>query len=142
LFPFFNKEKLLHLSQFYLNDFSAVKLITLDNQLETNILDMHSSDDFSTLKGIGQLAKKLVKMKMDVICSLVYTLMTFSLILLVATATIERVFSAMIVKHRLHNRIGYEWNNDCLITYIEKDIFKTISNEEIMQRFQGMKTCR
>jgi hypothetical protein len=31
--------------------------------------------------------------------------------------------------------------NDCLITYIEKDIFKTI-NEEIMQRFQGMKTCR
>jgi hypothetical protein len=32
--------------------------------------------------------------------------------------------------------------NDCLIMYIENDIFKTISNEEIMQRFQGMKARR
>jgi hypothetical protein len=61
---------------------------------------------------------------------------TLSLILLVATATVERVFSAMsIVKHHLRNRKRDEWMNDCLITYIEKDIFKTISNEEIMQRF-------
>ena len=35
-----------------------------------------------------------------------------------------------------------QWMNDCLITYIEKNIFKTISNEEIMQQFQGMKTRR
>ena len=32
--------------------------------------------------------------------------------------------------------------NDCLITYIEKDIFKTIECEEIMQRFQNMKIRR
>jgi hypothetical protein len=30
--------------------------------------------------------------------------------------------------------------NDCLVTYIENDIFKTNSNKEIMQRFQYMKT--
>jgi hypothetical protein len=35
-----------------------------------------------------------------------------------------------------------QWMNDCLVTYIENDIFKTINNEEIMQRFQGMKTRR
>ena len=29
--------------------------------------------------------------------------------------------------------------NDCLVTYIEKGIFKTIKCEEIMQRFQNMK---
>ena len=29
--------------------------------------------------------------------------------------------------------------NDCLVTYIEKDIFKTIMCEENMQRFQNMK---
>ena len=29
--------------------------------------------------------------------------------------------------------------NDCLVTYIEKDIFKTIKCEEIMQRFQNIK---
>ena len=32
--------------------------------------------------------------------------------------------------------------NDCLVTYIEKDIFKTIECEEIMQRFQNMKNRR
>ena len=31
--------------------------------------------------------------------------------------------------------------NDCLVTYIEKDIFKTIECEEIMQ-FQNMKNRR
>jgi hypothetical protein len=89
LFASFNKEKLFRLAHFYPNDFSAVKLSTLDNQLETYILDMRSSDEFATLKGIGQLAEKLVKMKKDVIYPLVYTLVTLSLILLVATATIE-----------------------------------------------------
>ena len=29
--------------------------------------------------------------------------------------------------------------NDYLVTYIEKDIFKTIKCKEIMQRFQNMK---
>jgi hypothetical protein len=53
MFTSFNKEKLIRLAQFYPNDFSAVQLITLDNQLETYIFDMHSSDEFATLKGIG-----------------------------------------------------------------------------------------
>jgi len=69
--------------------------------------------------------------------------MTLSLILPVVIATIERAFSAMnIVKNRLRNRMGDQWMNDCLVTYIENDIFKTISNEKIMQRFQCIKTCR
>jgi hypothetical protein len=143
MFASFNKEKLIRLAQFYPNDFSAVQLITLDNQLETYIFDMRSSDEFATLKGIGQLAEKLVEMKKDVVYPLVYSLVTLSLILPVATTTVERAFSAMnIVKNRLRNRMGDQWMNDCLITYIEKDIFKTISNEEIMQQFQGMKTRR
>ena len=133
LFASFNKEKLLCLAQVYPNDFSAVKLITSNNQLETYILDMRSTDEFATLKGIGQLVEKLVKMKKDVVYPLVYLLVTLSLIMPVATTTIERVFLAMsIVKNHLCNQIGDEWMNDCLITSIEKCIFKTISNEEIM----------
>ena len=82
-------------------------------------------------------------MKKDVVYHLVYSLVILSLILLVATTTVKRAFSAMnIVKNRLLNRMGDQWINDFLITYIEKDIFKTISNEEIMQRFQSMKTRR
>ena len=66
--------------------------------------------------------------------------MTLALILLVAIATVKRAFSAInIIKNRLCNRIGDQWMNDCLVTYIEKDIFQTIECEEIMQRFQNIK---
>jgi len=52
-------------------------------------------------------------------------------------------FSAMkIVKNRLRNRLGDAWMNDCLITYIEKDVFNKINNELIIQRFQNMKSRR
>ena len=44
-----------------------------------------------------------------------------------------------IIKNRLRNQIGDQWINDCLVTYIEKGIFKTIKSEEIMHRFQNMK---
>jgi hypothetical protein len=48
----------------------------------------------------------------------------------------KRAISEMnIIKNHLYNRMGDQWMNDCLITYIEKDIFKIISNEKIMQRF-------
>ena len=64
------------------------------------------SDEFATLKGIGQLAEKLVEMKKDVIYPLVYSLVTLSLILPTATLIIERAFSALnIVKNRLRNRM-------------------------------------
>ena len=81
--------------------------------------------------------------KNDVSYPLVYSLVTLALILLVAIATVERAFSAMnIIKNWLHNHIGNQWMNDCLVTYIEKDIFKTIGCEEIMQRFENMKNRR
>ena len=66
--------------------------------------------------------------------------MTLALILLVATTTVEIAFLTMnIIKNRLRDQIVDQWINDYLVTYIEKDIFKTIKCEEIMQRFQNMK---
>ena len=101
---------------------------------------MQSIEEFLTFKGIGQLVEKMVEMKKNVSYSLVYSLVTLALILLVATPTVERAFSTMnIIKNRLCNQIGDQWMNDCLVTYIEKDIFKTIKCEEIMQRFQNIK---
>ena len=71
---------------------------------------------------------------------MVYLLVILALILLVAITIVERAFSIMnIIKNRLRNQIGDQWMNDYLVTYIEKDIFKTIKCEEIMQRFQNMK---
>ncbi|XP_057779685.1 uncharacterized protein LOC130998270 [Salvia miltiorrhiza] len=60
-----------------------------------------------------------------------------------ALASVERAFSAMkLVKSDLRNRMQDEWMNDSLIVYIEKDIFSTIDNEKILQRFQSMSTRR
>ena len=112
----------------------------LDNQLEIYIHDMQSIEEFPAFRRIGQFVEKMVEMKNNISYPLIYSLVTLALILLVATATVERVFSTMnITKNRLRNQIGDQWMNDCLVTYIEKDIFKTIKCEEIMQRFQNMK---
>ena len=114
----------------------------LDNQLEIYIHDMQSIEEFSAFRGIRQLVEKMVEMKKNVSYPLVYSLVTLALILLVATATVERAFSTMnIIKNRLCNQIRNQWMNDCLVTYIEKDIFNTIKCEEIMQQFQNMKNC-
>ena len=75
----------------------------------------------------------MVEMKKNISYPLVYSLVTLVLILPVATTIVERAFLAMnIIKNQLRNRIGDQWMNDCLVIYIEKDIFKTIECEEIM----------
>jgi hypothetical protein len=100
-----------------------------------------SNDAFLELQGIGDLVRKMVKTKKDVIYSLVYLLVKLVLILPVATATVERIFSIMkYVNNQLRNRMRDQWMNDCLLTYIESDVFDSIENENIMQRFQNMKT--
>ena len=54
---------------------------------------------------------------------LVYLLVKLALTLPVATATVERSFSAMkYIKNELRNRMGDQLMNDCLVVYIEKDV--------------------
>ncbi|XP_075088081.1 uncharacterized protein LOC107824361 [Nicotiana tabacum] len=76
-----------------------------------------------------------------------YQLDTFivllTLILPVATATVERAFSSMKqIKNEERNSMGDQYLNDCLVCYIERDIFTNVSNDVIMDRFQNMKTRR
>lgn len=69
--------------------------------------------------------------------------MTLTLILPIATATVERAFSTMnIVKIRLQNQMGDQWMNDNLVVYKEKDIFSNINNKIIMNQLQTMKSRR
>ena len=110
-------------------------------QLEAYITDLRYSTKFSELRGIGEFSRTMVKTKKDKVYPLVYQLVTLSLILPIATATIERVFSTMnFVKNRLLNRMGDQWLNDNLVVYIEKDVFVYIDNEIVIRCFQNMKT--
>jgi len=74
---------------------------------------------------------------------LVYRLLKLVLTLPIATATVERCFSAMkIVKTTLRNRIGDQFLNDCLVCFVERKLFDKVTNEIVIKRFQSMEKRR
>lgn len=142
-FSSFDKLKLLRLVEFYPNDFTSVESSYLEDELDTFIYDMRRDDRFHGLKDMGELSVKLFETKKHESYRLVYLLIKLVLILPVATATVERAFSVMsIVKNRLRNSIGDQFLNDCLVTYIEKNVFLKINDENILNRFQRMRNRR
>ncbi|XP_022899434.1 zinc finger MYM-type protein 1-like [Olea europaea var. sylvestris] len=142
-FSAFNKDKLIQLCEYYPKDFKPIEILAFEEQIQTYIIDMRSHKDFEGLQGLNDLAETLVVTKKHEVYPLVYRLVTLALILPVATATVERVFSAMkIVKNRLRNRMGDQWLSDSLVAYIESDVLDNIDNDVIIQRFQSMKTRR
>jgi hypothetical protein len=61
----------------------------------------------------------------------------------VSTASVERVFSVMnFVKNKLRNKIGDQYLNDCLVTFIEREFFLQVKDKDIINRFQTMKNRR
>jgi hypothetical protein len=58
----------------------------------------------------------------------------------VATASVERVFSAMnLVKNKLRNKMGDSLLDDCLVTFIERDTFVKIKDDDIIETFMAMR---
>ena len=142
-FVAFDKEKLIRLDKFYPSDFLRTNILALDSQLQNYIFDMRINDFFLELQEVSELAEKLVSTRKHETYPLIYLLMKLALTLPVATATIQRIFSAIkYIKNELRNRMEDQSMNDYLIMYIEKDVACSIDNETIMQRFQNMKTRR
>ena len=101
---------------------------------------MKDDRDFE-LKSLSELSEKMVETNKYNVYPLVYKLLKLALILPVATASVERVFSAMdFATNNLRSIMGYQWLNDLLVTYIENGLFMLVDDERIMQRFQSMKT--
>ncbi|KAG6424234.1 hypothetical protein SASPL_114649 [Salvia splendens] len=97
--------------------------------------------EMMNLRDISSLLVKLVETKRDVIYSRVVLLLKLILILLVATVSVERVFFGMtFVKNKLRNRMSDQPLNDCLVTFIEKDVFLQVSDDDIVNRFEEMET--
>ncbi|KAG5576817.1 hypothetical protein H5410_056951 [Solanum commersonii] len=66
----------------------------------------------------------------------------FALLLPVATTTVERDFLVMkIIRNDLQNQMNNEFLDGCIVPYVEKNVFKNVSNKCIMKTFQEMK-CR
>jgi hypothetical protein len=128
----------------YPDDCNSEKTIDeLSSQLDHFIQNILDDSRFSDLKGISDLIRKLVETKNHFVFPQVFLLLKLALILPVATATVERSFSAMkYIKSDLRNRMGSEFLNDILVSYIENDVFENVTNDNIIQRFQHMKTRR
>ncbi|XP_021765932.1 zinc finger MYM-type protein 1-like [Chenopodium quinoa] len=142
-FSSFDKDKVLKLSSFYPEEFLSFDLMALECQLDIFMENMLNDDRFQGLNDLNSLSMMLVKTNKHKTFPLIHLLIKLMLILPVATASVERVFSAMTcVKNKLRNSMGDQLMNDCLITFIEKDVFLRVSDEKIVDRFQNMKTRR
>ncbi|XP_025877593.1 uncharacterized protein [Oryza sativa Japonica Group] len=83
------------------------KIEELGCQLENFVENIRDDSRFCNLKGLADLCKKLVEKKKHTSYHLVFLLLKLVLILPVATASVERVFSAMkYIKSDLRNRIA------------------------------------
>ncbi|KAL7154813.1 hypothetical protein ABFS83_03G028400 [Erythranthe nasuta] len=116
-------EKLLRVVDFYPKDFTEFDKCKLSDQLDNYIVDMRLSKDFFGLNGISDLARIMVETRRNKVYPLVYMLLTLALTLPVATATVERAFSAMnIIKNGLRNRMNDEWLSDSSLVFIEREV--------------------
>ncbi|XP_039011247.1 uncharacterized protein LOC120140333 [Hibiscus syriacus] len=142
-FSSFDKQKILRLAELYPDEFTSVDRLALDDQLDNYIVEMQRDDRFWVLKDMGELSMKLVETKKHQVYQQVYLLIKLVLILSVVTTSVERAFSKMsIVKNKLRNSIGDQFLNDCLVTYIERDVLVQIDDEKILKQFQGRKASR
>ena len=53
----------------------------------------------------------------------------------------KRAFSAMsIIKTELRNKMGDDWLNYNMMCYIERDVFASIDDDDIVYRFQSYRS--
>jgi hypothetical protein len=139
-FAAFNVENLVKLANFYPHDFSFEEKNQLPFQLTHYINDVRNDQNFTNLEGLAELSMMLVKKDKVDRYNIVYKLLKLVLVLPVATAGVERIFSTMnYIKNKLRNKMGQDYLNDSLVTFIEREFFLQTKDENIINRFQSMK---
>ncbi|XP_039140475.1 uncharacterized protein LOC120277687 [Dioscorea cayenensis subsp. rotundata] len=118
-FSKYNIHKLLRLAELYLENFTMTEHMMLEDQLPTFIYNVWHDADFINVGDLGGFARKMVVTSKRIIFPLIHRFYELALVLLVATVSVERVFTAMnIVKTDLRNKMGDEWMNDIMFVYI------------------------
>jgi hypothetical protein len=140
-FANFDSDKLIELARMYAHDFSQYECIVLRDQLGTFIADAREDLNFANCIDLGNLALTMVQTERHKTFPLLHRLVELALILPVATATVERAFSAMkIIKTDLRNKMNDDWMNHSMLCYIERHIFASIEDDKILKCFQSMRS--
>ena len=131
----------MSLAKLYPHDFDSGNSRDLSHELGLYIFDVRDDDRFSNMQTIDEIFQKMVATGKYERYPMVYRLL--KLVLVYATATVERCFSAMkIVKTYLHNRIGDSYMSNSLICYVEKELMMKVTNEAVVRRFMKMQGRR
>ncbi|KAI5021452.1 hypothetical protein ZWY2020_058182 [Hordeum vulgare] len=140
-FSAFNVENLVKLAEFYPHDFELEELVQLPFQLNRYINDVRNDKNFTNLRSLAELSMMLVKTDRILWYDIVYKLLKLVLVLPVATADVERVFSSMnYIKNKLRSKMGQMFLNDCLVTFIEREFFQQVKDDDIITSFQALKS--
>ena len=104
------------------------------------VVFQEQSTNFKNLRSLSELSMLKVKRNMVSRYDIVYKLLKLVLVLPVATAGVERIFSAMnTIKNKLRSKMGHDFLNNCLTTFIEREFFLQAKDEDIINYFQAMK---
>ncbi|PWZ31709.1 hypothetical protein Zm00014a_021970 [Zea mays] len=116
---------------------------TIDNKIDNYIDGIRKDDRFKDITNLVDLSVKLVETKRHKVFDMVYLLLKLVLLLSMATTSVKRAFSAMsLVKTKLRNKVCDCLLDDCLITYINRDIFFEVNEEDIIETFMALRKRR
>lgn len=90
---------------------------------------------------VTSFSMKLIDINRHVTYPLMFFLIKLMFILLVASASVEIMifFSIMTnMKNKLQNIMGDEVLNDCLVTFIENDVFLQVHDDNMIDLFQDI----
>ncbi|KAL9830797.1 putative ribonuclease H-like superfamily [Arabidopsis thaliana] len=110
----FDHSKLVRLSKFYQDNFSLGEFISIEQELSIYIDTVRNDERFSNLKNLGDIAQKLVETRKPLSYPFGYRLLKLVLILHVATATVERCFSAMKIRSPVLNYQGDDFSGEAM----------------------------
>ena len=139
-FSAFNVENLVKFDGFYPHDFEFQEMNQLHFQLHHYINDVRNDENFKNLRSLAELSMMLIKQGKVARYEIVYKLLKLVLVLPVATAGVERVFSIMnLIKNKRRSKMGQKYLNGCLVTLIEREFFMQAKNKDIIAHFQSIK---
>nr|GEV80243.1 reverse transcriptase domain-containing protein [Tanacetum cinerariifolium] len=117
-------------------------LISMERYYKRKFSSISDGDEEETLpKRSTEFAKEMMRLDKLSTFPMIYKLLKLALVLPVATATVKICFFTMkLIKSDLRNRMGDRFLNHALVYSIEKEIVIDVKNEDVMKRFQSMRS--